>query len=243
MSETLHHTPQQILVVDDDQEILDLLTQHLSLKGFGVYGAGNGMEMFQQLAQHTIDLVILDVMLPGDDGFTLCQRLRHQSNIPVIMLTASADETDRVLGLEIGADDYIAKPFSPRELMARVKALLRRAQMPAKANDELKTLLFAHWQFDPLRRQLIAKEGNTIQLSTAEFNLLQLFLNHPNQIVDRDQISNTLHGRDALPYDRSIDVQVSRLRQRLGDKGNKPQIIQTVRGSGYILTANVTHGS
>lgn len=242
MADSNQHTPQQILVVDDDEEIRDLLTAHLSMKGFTVYGAGDGTTMFGQLAQHSIDLVILDVMLPGDDGFTLCQKLRRESNIPVIMLTASADETDRVLGLEIGADDYIAKPFSPRELMARVKALLRRVQMPVNAKDELSTLHFAQWQFDPIKRLLVAEGDIQIQLSTAEFNLLQLFLTHPNEIIDRDQISMALHGRDAMPYDRSIDVQVSRLRQRLGDKGHNPQIIQTVRGSGYILTANVTHG-
>ncbi|RCU49274.1 response regulator transcription factor [Corallincola luteus] len=231
----------RILVVDDDLEIRDLLAAHLSKNGYDVDTVGDGIEMFNTYQEGHHHLVILDVMLPGDDGFTLCQRLRKQSDVPVIMLTASSDETDRVIGLEIGADDYIAKPFSPRELLARIKALLRRVRYTQRQQPRL--LNFANWQLDITTRQVTHLDGEVLELSGADFNLLQLFLKHPNEVLDRDTISDTIRGREASPFDRSIDVQISRLRQRLRDSGKQPKLIKTIRGSGYVLAAEVAYES
>ncbi|MFD2095231.1 response regulator transcription factor [Corallincola platygyrae] len=229
----------KILVVDDDVEIRDLLATHLNKNGYDVDTAGDGEQMFAIYQEGQHNLVILDVMLPGDDGFTLCQRLRKKSDVPVIMLTASSDETDRVIGLEIGADDYIAKPFSPRELLARIKALLRRVRYNQRQQPRF--LNFADWQLDITTRQLTHHDGEVLELSGADFNLLSLFLNHPNEVLDRDTISDTIRGREASPFDRSIDVQISRLRQRLRDSGKQPKLIKTIRGSGYLLAAEVSN--
>lgn len=229
-----------ILIVDDDAEIRDLLAVHLDKSGYQVSSAADGVQMFAHLQQHSdIDLVILDIMLPGDDGFTLCQKLRQQSGVPVIMLTASADETDRVIGLEIGADDYIGKPFSPRELMARIKALLRRARMNQQGNRDPRYASFGEWRLDMLSRELQHQDGEQLELSGADYNLLTLFVKHANEVLDRDTISDALRGREASPFDRSIDVQVSRLRQRLRDSGKHPKLIKTLRGSGYLLASDV----
>ncbi|MCE2573039.1 response regulator [Motilimonas eburnea] len=229
----------QILIVDDDKEIRELLQQYLSKSGFDVATAEEGVAMFQCLSQNQPDLIILDVMMPGDDGFTLCQKIRRDSNVPIIMLTANSDETDRVIGLEIGADDYIAKPFSPRELLARIKALLRRAQFSASA--EARYIHFANWRLDTQKRNLLSEDGEELALSGADYNMLMLFLQHPNQILDRDTISDATRGREALPMERGIDVQLSRLRQRLGDNGKNPKLIKTIRGAGYVLIATVRH--
>ncbi|RJG47467.1 response regulator [Motilimonas pumila] len=231
----------QILIVDDDQEIRQLLQQYLSKSGFDVLTAEDGVAMHQILEQHAPDLIILDVMMPGDDGFTLCQHIRRDSNVPIIMLTASSDETDRVIGLEIGADDYIAKPFSPRELLARIKALLRRAQFSSTSSSRF--MRFGQWRLDTLQRSLTDQHGETSELSGADYNLLMLFLQHPNQILDRDAISDATRGREALPLERGIDVQLSRLRQRLGDNGKNPKLIKTIRGAGYVLIAEVSYES
>lgn len=236
------HVKGYILVVDDDAEIRDLLSAHLVKAGYQVCEAADGVEMFAQLQQHAdIALVILDIMLPGDDGFTLCQKLRQQSPVPVIMLTASSDETDRVIGLEIGADDYIGKPFSPRELLARIKALLRRANMNQQGAREARYALFGDWRLDMLSRVLYHQDGEQMELAGADYNLLTLFVRHPNEVMDRDMISDALRGREASPFDRSIDVQVSRLRQRLRDSGKHPKLIKTLRGSGYLLAADVSY--
>ncbi|MFC4259232.1 response regulator [Marinobacter lacisalsi] len=228
-----------ILVVDDDLAIRQLLQEHLSRVGYDVMTAADGDEMRQSLAQSRVDLIVLDVMLPGDDGFTLCREIREHSQVPIIMLTASSDETDRVVGLEIGADDYLAKPFSARELQARVKALLRRSSFTRAENPRF--VRFDGWRLDTLAHELISEEGNTIALSGADFALLQLFLAHPNEVLDRDTISGVTRGRESMPLDRVVDVAVSRLRQRLGDQGRKPRLIKTVRGAGYLLAATVTH--
>ncbi len=233
--------PKQILIVDDDQEIRELLDEYLTKTGFAVITAHDGLEMAVILEEHNPDLIILDIMLPGDDGFSLCQKIRRDSTVPIIMLTASSDETDRVIGLEIGADDYIAKPFSPRELQARIKALLRRSQYSASTGSRF--IRFAHWKLDTLKRFLISEQGETLELSGADYTLLMLFLEHPNQILDRDAISDATRGREALPMERGIDVQVSRLRQRLGDSGKSPKLIKTIRGAGYVLIAEVKHAS
>ncbi|MDF0749733.1 response regulator transcription factor [Marinobacter sp. 71-i] len=230
-----------ILVVDDDHAIRELLHEHLSRVGYDVLTAAEGDGMRHLLAETRVDLIVLDVMLPGDDGFTLCREIREHSQVPIIMLTASSDETDRVVGLEIGADDYLAKPFSARELQARVKALLRRCSFTRADNPRF--VRFDRWRLDTLAHELVSDQGETAPLSGADFALLQLFLTHPNEVLDRDTISGVTRGRESMPLDRVVDVAVSRLRQRLGDRGRNPRLIKTVRGAGYLLAATVTHGA
>ncbi|MBW8191790.1 response regulator [Neiella marina] len=228
-----------ILVVDDDAEIRDLLSTLLCRAGYQISGAEDGVAMFKLFEQDIIDLIILDINLPGDDGFTLCQKLRQRSDVPVIMLTASADDMDQVIGLEIGADDYIAKPFNPRQLQARIKALLRRTQRSLSDNKSNRFIEFSDWRFDTLTRVVEHPKHGTLELSGADYSLLKLLLDNVNQVLDRDAISDAIRGREASPLDRSIDVQVSRLRQRLQDNGKHPKLIKTVRGQGYVLTSEV----
>lgn len=228
-----------LLVVDDDAAIRELLQEHLSRVGYDVRTAAEGDAMRRQLEAGPVDLIVLYVMMPGDDGFTLCREIREHSRVPIIMLTASSDETDRVVGLELGADDYLAKPFSARELQARVKALLRRARFAVAGNPRF--VLFDRWRLDTLAHELVNDTGERTPLSGADFALLQLFLAHPNEVLDRDTISGVTRGRESMPLDRVVDVAVSRLRQRLGDQGRDPKLIKTVRGSGYLLAATVTH--
>ncbi|HET8802411.1 MAG TPA: response regulator transcription factor [Marinobacter sp.] len=232
-------TKASLLVVDDDAAIRELLHEHLSRVGYSVRTAADGDAMRRQLEAACADLIVLDVMMPGDDGFTLCREIREHSRVPIIMLTASSDETDRVVGLELGADDYLAKPFSARELQARVKALLRRARFTRADNPRY--VLFDRWRLDTLAHELVSEAGERASLSGADFALLQLFLSHPNEVLDRDTISGVTRGRESMPLDRVVDVAVSRLRQRLGDQGRDPKLIKTVRGSGYLLAATVTH--
>ena len=238
-------TNTRILVVDDDQEIRELLEEYLTKSGFDVSSVGDGVELETHLqSQGYPDLILLDVMLPGDDGFTLCQRVRKQSNVPIIMLTAVSDETDQIIGLEIGADDYIAKPFSPRQLMARIKALLRRVQVvDDKPSDALpKQIILGDWTLDTLAHRISHNENSEeMDLSGSDFSLLMLFLTRPNEVLDRDTISFATRGREALPFERGIDVQLSRLRSRLGDSGKYPHYIKTMRGNGYILAVPVQY--
>ncbi|WP_077531128.1 response regulator [Vreelandella utahensis] len=230
-----------ILVVDDDHAIRELLHEHLSRGGYDVHTVHDGDTMRQKLTEVPTDLIVLDVMLPGDDGFTLCREIREHSQIPIIMLTASSDETERVVGLEIGADDYLAKPFSARELQARIKALLRRSDFAR--TDNARFVKFDGWRLDTQTHQLISDDGDAFSLSGADFSLLQLFLDHPNEVLDRDTISSVTRGRESMPLDRVVDVAVARLRQRLGDHGRNPRLIKTVRGAGYLLTATVTRSA
>ena len=232
----------QILIVDDDQEIRELLREYLARAGFDVLTAAEGNEMYRELADQQPDLIILDIMMPGEDGFSLCQQIRHTSQVPIIMLTAASDEADRVIGLELGADDYIAKPFSPRELMARIKALLRRAEFRQPERESSgRRIRFADWVLDNLSQHLTNDDGSELDLTGSDFMLLSLFLQHPGQVMDRDSISDATRGRETLPMERGIDVQISRLRQKLGDNGKNPRIIKTIRGSGYMLIAEVSH--
>jgi two-component system OmpR family response regulator len=188
-----------------------------------------------------IDIVVLDLMLPGEDGLMLCRNLRARSDVPVIMLTARGEETDRIVGLEMGADDYLAKPFNPRELLARIKTILRRARtLPENLKpDDARALRFAGWTLDLATRNLRSPAGVVVALSATEYKLLRIFLAHPNRVLNRDQLIDLMLSRDASPFDRSIDVQVSRLRHRLGDNPKEPAIIKTVRGEGYVLSAAV----
>lgn len=235
--------PKQVLVVDDDQAIRELLSEYLAKAGFTVFAAEDGIAMGAVLAVEQPDLIVLDVMMPGDDGFVLCKRVRETSNIPIIMLTANSDEMDRVLGLEIGADDYMAKPFSPRELLARIKALLRRIVVVKDENKHYKArfIKFAGWQLDTLQHKLLSNSGEALQLTGADYQLLMLFLTKPDEPISRDQICQALHGRDAFPNERGIDVHLSRLRNSLGDDAKHPNIIKTVRGAGYVFIAEVEY--
>ena len=233
--------PTHILIVDDDGEIRSLLSQYLIKSGMRVTAVADGRAMSQALDAGRIDLVVLDLMLPGDDGLTLCRNLRAKSDIPVIMLTARGEETDRIVGLEMGADDYLAKPFSARELLARIKAILRRARsLPDNLRpDSARYIRFAEWVLDTTHRHLISAAKAVTPLSGAEYRLLRIFLGHPNRVLNRDQLVDLTQGKEADPLDRSIDVQVSRLRYRLGDDPREPRLIKTVRGEGCVLAVDV----
>ena len=235
--------PDHILIVDDDAEIRSLLSQYLAKNSLRVTAVADGRAMWRALEAGRIDLIVLDLMLPGEDGLTLCRNLRAKSfDVPVIMLTARGEETDRVVGLEMGADDYLAKPFSARELLARIKAILRRARsLPENLRpDDSRNIRFGDWLLDTVHRQLISTAGVVTPLSGAEYRLLRIFLRHPNRVLNRDQLVELTQGKEADPLDRSIDVQVSRLRQRLGDDSREPRLIKTVRGEGYVLTVKVS---
>jgi len=230
-----------ILIVDDDAEIRSLLGDYLRKNGFRASAVADGKAMWSALARGKADLIVLDVMLPGEDGLALCRRLRVESDTPVIMLTARGGETDRIVGLEIGADDYLAKPFSPRELLARIKSVLRRTRaLPRNLRaDDARSLAFAGWRLDTVARHLVSPAGVVTPLGGAEYQLLRIFLSHPNQVLTRDQLMVLAKGREVDPLDRSIDVWVSRLRHRLGDDPASPQLIKTVRGEGYVLAVAV----
>jgi len=229
-----------LLLVDDDEDILSLLTNFFRKHGHIVSTAASGMEMFAALEKHPVDIVILDVMLQQEDGFSLCRQLRATSALPVIMLTAMADPTDRVVGLEIGADDYLTKPFDPRELLARVRAVLRRTVEKAAAPVHSETrpvLCFAGWRLDVARRELRSTDNVLVLLSGGEFDLLLAFVEHPQRVLTRDQLIDYAHGSSHAAYDRSIDVQVSRIRYKLERDPKSPALIRT---GGYIFSSDVS---
>jgi two-component system OmpR family response regulator len=233
-----------ILIVDDDPEIRELLKTYLERNEYRATTVADGRGMWTALEQGRVDLIVLDLMLPGEDGLTLCRNLRAHATVaklPVIMLTARGEETDRIVGLEMGADDYLPKPFSPRELLARIKSVLRRVQdLPASPSvGETAEFRFCGWTLDVVSRQLTSPDGVVVALSDGEYRLLRVFLEHPNRVLSRDQLLDLTRGRDAVPFDRSIDVQVGRVRKRLNDAGQEPAIIKTVRGEGYVLAAHV----
>ena len=234
-------TPATLIVVDDDPEIRELLADYLGRHGYRALVAEDADALHRLLGHEVADLLIVDIMLPGDDGFTICRDVRRDSQVPIIMLTASADETDRILGLELGADDYLGKPFNPRELLARIKAVLRRVRGKQQSQDPARARLlsFGGWRLDRMTRELIDQEERRTPLSGADFQLLQVFLEHPEQVLSRDALFELTRGRPAPPLDRSIDVHVCRLRQRLGEDAQYNQLIRTVRGAGYVLTARV----
>jgi two-component system OmpR family response regulator len=238
-------TADHILIVDDDAETRSLLQTYLQKQGYRVTTAADGRGLRKALETARPDLIVLDLMLPGEDGLKLCRDLRARSNLPVIMLTARGEETDRIVGLEMGADDYLAKPANPRELLARIKSVLRRARsLPENLEPEpVKTFRFAGWTLDVATRNLTAPDGVVVPLSGTEFRLLRIFLAHPDRVLSRDQLVDLMISRDAGPFDRAIDVQVSRLRQRLREDAREPRILKTVRGEGYVLAAGVEAGS
>ena len=236
----MEQTP-HILIVDDNREIRDLLARYFAKNGLRVDVASGGAEMRQQMRTGVFDLIVLDIMMPGEDGLTLCRQLRQTSDIPIVLLTAVSEETDRIVGLELGADDYVTKPFNPRELLARVRAILRRTGSPAKvaAGDEAKRYRFDRFTLDIPRRLLLDAAGAEVPLSTAEFSLLQAFITRPGVVLNRDQLLDITAGRAAQMFDRSIDNMVSRLRKRIERDPQQPDIIKTVWGSGYLFASAV----
>ena len=234
--------PAQLLIVDDDREIRDLVTRFLSRHGYTVVSARDSVELSGAIGTHRVDLIILDVMLPGKSGLDICRELRATSHVPILMLTAMGEETDRIVGLEMGADDYLAKPFNPRELLARVRAILRRAGAQAAVTGTSaprKRLRFAGWQLDLNRRRLESPDGLMIDLTTGEYELLLAFAEHPQRVLNRNQLLDLARGRDATPFDRSVDVQVSRIRRKIESDPKTPAMIITVRGDGYMFTPEV----
>lgn len=233
-----------ILVVDDDREIRELVSSYLKKNGLRTSVAADGRQMRSFLDGNTVDLIVLDVMMPGDDGLVLCRELRagkHKAT-PVLMLTARDDEMDRIIGLEMGADDYLSKPFAARELLARIKAILRRTRMlppNLQISEAGQLLTFGDWRLDTVGRHLLDREGTTVALSGAEYRLLRVFIDHPQRVLNRDQLLNLTQGRDAELFDRSIDLLVSRVRQRLGDDAREPVYIKTVRAEGYVFAVPV----
>ncbi len=244
MSETSPRPSQpspHLLIVDDDREIRDLLARFLKKHEYRVDTAADGQAMARLLENGRYDLVVLDLMLPGEDGLTLCRRLRATSDLPIIMLTAIGEETDRIVGLEMGADDYLAKPFNPRELLARIKAVLRRAGgAPRPGGDAaVQGFTFDGWRLDLTKRELYSSDGVLMPLTAGEFDLLVALVEHPNRVLSRDQLLDLTKGRSAGPFDRAVDVQISRLRRKIEPDPKEPSVIKTVRGGGYLFAASV----
>jgi len=230
-----------ILVVDDHRDIRELVGRYLVKNGFRVTTAENAEVARTALRSAAIDLVVLDIMMAGEDGLSLCRYLRESTEVPVILLTAMAEETDRIVGLEIGADDYLTKPFNPRELLARIRSVLRRTRsLPPNREPQGKGQYhFAGWTLDPARRELSGPDGVAVPLSTGEFRLLVAFLDRPGVVLTRDQLLDITRGREAVPFDRSVDNQVSRLRRKIEVDAKSPELIKTVWGGGYSFSGEV----
>ncbi|MEH6422190.1 response regulator [Pseudomonas sp. CGJS7] len=235
-----HPAPPTVLVVDDDDMMRAMLARFLGDNGLRVIEAGNGARMAERLAAGPVSVVLLDVMLPGDDGFTLCRKLRATSDVPVILLTSVNSDTDRVVGLELGADDYIAKPFNPRELLARIRALLRRVDVEWRGAARGAEYSFMGWKLNARHRTLLSPQGALTELTSGEFDLLLAFLEHPQRALSRDQLIDLARGRALSPFDRSIDVQISRLRRKIETAPQRPSLIKTLRNEGYFFAADVT---
>ncbi|MCP4386518.1 MAG: response regulator [Hyphomicrobiales bacterium] len=235
-------TSPHILIVDDSADIREPLARYLAKSGLRVVTADGGSEMRRVLKTNAIDLVVLDIMMPGEDGLSLCRMLRETTELPVILLTAMTEDTDRVVGLEIGADDYVTKPFNPRELLARIKAVLRRSRaLPPQAPErETRQLRFDRWTLDTARREIVAEDGIAVALSTTEFRLLSVLVRRPHMVLSREQLLDLTSGRSLEPFERSIDNQVSRLRKKVEADPKSPTIIKTVWGGGYVLASDVS---
>jgi two-component system OmpR family response regulator len=235
-------TPHQLLVVDDDVDIRTLLAEQLTKAGFVVSTAGSGSQMRQVLSGERIDLIVLDLNLPREDGLTLCRDLRSRSGLPVIMLTARSSPVDRIVGLEMGADDYVTKPFEPRELIARIRNVLRRASATSEAPEPLTSgcASFGEWTFDLDKRHLVSSTGRVVSLSGAEYRLLRAFIAEPNRVLTREHLVARSSGKPFGSQQRAIDLQISRLRHKLGDDQASSPLIKTVRNEGYVLAAAVT---
>ncbi|CAM3977729.1 Two component transcriptional regulator, winged helix family [Novosphingobium lubricantis] len=231
--------PIRILVVDDEPALREPLADYLVRQGFVVTQAGTAAEARSRLLETGCDLVLLDIMMPGEDGLSLCRHLVEAKRLPVIFITAKGESTDRIVGLEIGADDYVVKPFDPRELVARIRSVLRRASKQSSEVSDATVYDFEGWQLDPLKRRLTDAEGAVVAISSAEFRLLLAFLDHPRQVLDRDRLLDMVQGREAHLFDRAVDNQISRLRRKIEVDSRNPQLIQTVWGGGYMLAAEV----
>ena len=231
--------PTRILLVDDEATLREPLADYLTRQGFAVTAAASAAEARTLLLSKTPDLVLLDIMMPGEDGLSLCRHLSETKDLPVILLTAKGEAMDRIVGLEIGADDYVVKPFEPRELVARIKSVLRRASKAGSAPQEDAHYEFEGWRLDPIKRRLTDPDGAVVPISSAEFRLLIAFLDHPRQVMDRDRLLDMVQGREAHLFDRAVDNQVSRLRRKIESTTREPRLIQTVRGGGYVLAADV----
>lgn len=232
----------RVLVVDDEAALREPLSDYLVRQGFAAAQAASAAEARARLAAEAYDIVLLDIMMPGEDGLSLCRHLIEARQLPVIFLTARGEATDRIVGLEIGADDYVVKPFDPRELVARIRSVLRRAaRAPGTSAGEADEFhyLFEGWRLDPLRRRLTDREGAVVAISSAEFRLLVAFLDHPRQVLDRDRLLDMVQGREAHLFDRAVDNQISRLRRKIERDSRNPELIQTVWGGGYMLAAEV----
>jgi two-component system OmpR family response regulator len=231
---------QRILMVDDDPGIRDVVCEFLTRHGYEVDAAANAVEMQARLNRGSVDLIVLDIMMPGEDGLAICRRLAGPEGPAIIMLSAMGEETDRIVGLELGADDYLPKPCNPRELLARVRAVLRRRQEP-KASDEAlgAGCEFAGWRLDLVRRELRSPQEVIVGLSSGEFSLLRAFVERPQRVLTRDRLLDLARGPDSDAYDRAIDVQISRLRKKLDDGSGGQELIRTVRNEGYVFTAKV----
>ena len=238
MNATTSERADRIVVVDDDARIRDLLRRYLSQEGFEVLLAEDGKALSRHLSRESVDLIVLDLMLPGEDGLSICRRLRNSNDLtPIIMLTAKVEDVDRIVGLEVGADDYLPKPFNPRELLARVNAVLRRRpslEAPGAPGKEVQTITFGDFEFDLSLRRL-SKSGEPIALTTGEFSMLKALVRHPRQPLTRDKLAQLARGREFEPFDRSLDVQVSRLRKMIEPDPSQPRYIQTVWGVGYVF--------
>lgn len=232
-----------LLIVDDDFEIRNLLSKFLSQHDFRTLIARNGKEMLKSLDSEEIDLIILDVMMPGVSGFDLCREIRKTRHLPIIMLTAVCEETEKIIGLELGADDYIIKPFNPRELLARIKAILRRTLenngVTHKSTDDMVKFNFSRWTLHKATRKLISIDNMEVNLSSGEYELLLAFVTHPLRVLNRDRLLDLAKNRSGIPFDRSIDVQISRLRQKIEIDPRQPELIKTIRCGGYMLTTPV----
>lgn len=230
-----------VLIVDDHRDIRETLADYLKKNGYRTSVAENAATARRLLQDHAIDLVILDIMMPGEDGLSFCRHLRATSALPVILLTAMADDTDRVIGLELGADDYVVKPFNPRELLARIKAVLRRTHSlpPQPRVPETERIRFDKWILDTRQRQLLDRNQVAIPISTSEFLLLHALLSHSQRVLSREQLLDLTQGRETKLFDRSIDNQISRLRRKIEDDPKNPKLIKTVRSGGYMCTATV----
>jgi two-component system, OmpR family, response regulator len=237
-------TVSRIAVVEDDPDISRMMVSYMTEHGFEVTPARSGRDLDRVMSVGKVDCVILDVGLPGEDGLSICRRIRSKSTVPIIMVTARGTETDRIVGLELGADDYLPKPFNPRELVARVRAVMRRSATTADAATTAapapKTLLFEGWRLDMARRQLFDPQGSPRSLTSGEFNILTIFCQNSRKVLSRDDLLDMLHGRAAAVFDRSIDVQISRLRRKIEDNLKDPVFIKTVRYGGYFFTPQVT---
>jgi two-component system OmpR family response regulator len=232
--------PTKLLLVDDEGSLREPLAAYLARQGFVVVEASSAAEARTKLRDEPFDLVLLDIMMPGEDGLSLCRHLVETHAVPTIFITAKGEATDRIVGLEIGADDYVVKPFEPRELVARIRSVLRRAAKGAgaAAGEDL-AYLFDAWKLDPVKRRLIDPEGALVSISSVEFRLLVAFLDHPRQVLDRDRLLDMVQGREAHLFDRAVDNQVSRLRRKVEQDSRNPTLIQTVWGGGYMLAADV----